>query len=111
MQILAVVRNGFERMPKGMTKIQNGAQTAFGFVLTDDLGFDFATTRHDCHQRIGIAAKELWQIALEPLEERRVVNDSIFDYFCEAGAQFTDRQRRQAVKIAEHKARLVKGAN
>ena len=34
-QILAVVRNGFERMADGVAEIQNGAQAALGFVLAE----------------------------------------------------------------------------
>ena len=47
--------NRFEAVANGVTEIQDGAQTAFRFVLPDNLRLDLTATRHDCGEEFGFA--------------------------------------------------------
>ena len=107
MQILAVVRNGFERVADGVAEIQDGPQAALGLVLPNHLRLDLAAAGHDRRQRARVAAQQLRQVALQPLEQPGVVDDAVFDHFGEAGAILAHGQRGERVQVAQHQPRLV----
>jgi hypothetical protein len=110
-QILAVVRNGFEGMADGVAEIQDGPQAALGLVLPNHLGFDLTATGHDGGQRARVAVQQLGQLALQPRKQPGVVNDAVFDHFGEARAIFAHGQRSKGGQVAQHKPGLVKRAD
>ena len=53
-QIFAVANGVLNRVPDGVTKIQNGAQPGLGFVLPYDVRLDLAASRHNFGEQLRI---------------------------------------------------------
>ena len=111
MQIFSITRDGLERVADGVAVVQNSAQPALALVLRDDLGFDLATAGDDVRRALGVELQQPRQRALEPAEQRRVVNDPVLDHLGEPGSQLALGQRLERVEVAQHKARLIKRAD
>ena len=45
MQVFSVAGYGFETVTDGMAEVQNGAQTGFRFVLSNNFGFFISPTQ------------------------------------------------------------------
>jgi hypothetical protein len=55
----------------------------------------------------GVAAPQLGQIALQPGEQRGVIDDAVFDDLGEAGTEFTGGQCGKRIQITEDKFGLI----
>lgn len=100
MQILSVSGNGFECVADGVTKVEDGAQAALGFILADHARFNLTTTCDHFAERLGIELEHFGQVAFESGKQVRIVDDSVFDHFRESGAEFAGWERLQRVQIA-----------
>ena len=54
MSIFAITGDGLKCMTDGMAKVQDGAKTAFPFILGNNLGLDLAAACNDCCKCRGI---------------------------------------------------------
>src|SRR5437667_70810 len=68
-QVSAIAANRFDGMADGMAEIENGAQSAFLFILCHHFGFDFTTTRHHCSQRLGIVLEQPGHFLFQSIEQ------------------------------------------
>ena len=110
-QPFAIAQARFNRVAKGVTKIQDGPQARFALVLTDDPGLDLATALNGVGQRGRVFGQQRLKVDFQPAEKRHVGNRPVFDDFAQAGAQFTVRQGLERVQVANYQLRLVKRAN
>ncbi len=101
----------FDRVPDGVSKIQDGAEAGIGFVLADNIRLDLAAARDDGRQSFGIALEQLGQALFMLRELNRIVNNAVFDDLGQTGNKLPLRQSCQRIHIAQHKLRLIKRAN
>jgi hypothetical protein len=59
----------------------------------------------------GLAREELRKVCLEPAEERAIGDERRLHDLREAGPQLAVRQRRERVRVGDHRRRLVEGAD
>ena len=111
MFVAVVSSQAFERMAKGVAKIQDLAQTCFAFVFTYDAGFDLYATRDDVLERAGSAAKNGGEVFFQEDKEFRVANDPILDDFRQPTAEVTWRQGGEHVRIGEDAPGRIKCAD
>ena len=111
MQILAVVRDGFERVADGVAEVQDGPQAALGFVLPNDFSLDLAAAGDDRRQGTHVATEQFGQLTLQLLEQPRIVDDAVFDHLREASLELAHGQRDKRMQVAQHQPRLVECAD
>src|SRR5204863_6161944 len=111
MQVFSVAGYRFKAMTDRVAKVQNGAQSGFCFVLSDEFGFYFAAAGNNSRENSRIAAQHRAQIAFQISKERRIVYDSVLDDLRQASAKLAIRQRFQNIEITNYQTRLIKGAD
>src|SRR6185503_11373013 len=94
-----------------VAEVQDLPKATLGFVVGDDVGLYLAAARDDIGENIVVQLQQARQIAFQAIEERGVVNNSVFDDLREAGAEFASGQGRENLEIAQDQTRLVKGAD
>ena len=104
-------QTGFDGVAKGVTEIQNSADAAFAFVLSDHPSFDLATALHRLGQGLRIPRQQIIQVLLDPIEEGHVGNRAVFDDLGQTGAEFARRQCVQGGQITQHPFGLVERAH
>ena len=77
----------------------------------DDRGLDLAAAADRVGERGGVERAELAYGALEPREELRVDDHAVLDHLREAGRELARRQRRERVRVGEHRDGLVERAD
>src|SRR6516225_4836383 len=103
-------RRCFERMTESMAQIEQSPLAKLALIPRHDRRFH-TTAHRDRVLARGAAGEQLSPIALQPREEIRIRDQSVFDDLGIAGAEFASRQRVQKRGIGEDQYRLVKGAD
>ncbi len=100
----------FERVTERMAEVEQRAVALLALVPCHGCGLGPATRRNGFGA--GRAAREDGlPLPFEPGEERRVIDQAIFDDLGVTGPELPLRQRREAIRIGEHQRRLVEGAD
>src|SRR5206468_1070140 len=90
---------------------QRASAAGLALVLFDDLRLAPDSGGDGAAARIGIAGQHLAALGLEPAEQLRVLDQSIFDDLGIAGADLSRIERIEACRIDQHLARLVESAD
>ncbi len=102
---------GFERMTESVAEIEERPVALLALVGGDDSGLHPAAGHDRWPQRLRFERQQRIALALAPGEEFSVLDQTVFDGLGIAGEQLATRQARQASRIGEHQAWLVKGAD
>src|SRR3989339_1269672 len=84
MQPHTISHTVFNRMTKGMPKIQQSAFATFTFVITHDFSLVFTAACNGILQRLDISCQQFFHIGFQPFQKRQVTYQAIFDYLCQA---------------------------
>ncbi len=98
-------------MAERMAQIEQRTAAALRLVLGDDLGLGAATPLDRMQAGRRIALEDSSPMRLQPIEEGRVAQETVFRRFRIAGAQFAHVQRIQHIGVDQHQARLMEGAD
>src|SRR5215510_7571217 len=107
----AVLRDSLECVSNRVAVVEGAAESAFAFILGDDVGFDSAgfldcwneDGRLLCHDRLGLARQTFEEIAAR--------DHSVLDHLVEAGAELAARQRAEEPWVDDDERRLVERAD
>src|SRR2546425_5179865 len=98
-------------MTEGVAEVEERPHAGFALVLGYDGRLELTGAAHGIHQCAAIAGEELFDIALEPIKERRVERNAVLDHLGEPGAQLAIGKRIEHGDVADHGAGLVEGAD
>ncbi len=111
MQQLRIARGRFQRVPNGMTEVENTAQAGFLFVTGNHVGFDLHSGQNDFLHGLMVAPANLADLTLHKLKKLAVTDDSALESFKQSGTKFPRVERFQDFRINQHSQGLMKCAN
>ena len=109
MQPVAIAGAGFDGVTEGMSQIEQGAPAAFTFIGGDDFCLDRAGALYGIRKRLFVARSEPRDVLLQPVKEAGIMDQPVFDDFCQSGSQLPLIQRIQRVGVDYYTAGLMEG--
>src|SRR4051812_36896769 len=94
-----------------MAEIEQRALALLALVTTDDLRLDLAGAKDRAGQGNPVAPRERIDVLLQPLKKLAVADQAILDDLGESGLILTAGQGCEYVRVSEHLARLMEGAD
>ena len=109
----AVAEPGFrlQRVPEGVTQVQERALAAFAFVGGDDPRLCRAGNPDGLDAGFLLALQHGHAVGLQPVEEIRVVDQAILHHLRIASEKLAAGQGGKNPRIGQHQTRLIKGAD
>ncbi len=110
-QRVAVARERFQRVAERVAEIEQRAGAGLALIGRDQ-GSLGAAARHDRVLPGRVVARQQGRaVRLEPGEQRRLVDQPVFDHLGIARAQLPRRQALQDVGVRQHEPRLMEAAD
>ena len=110
-QVRPVAVGRLQRMTEGVAEVQKLAHAGLGFVFHDDRRFRGAGARDSIARRFRLEPQDLTAVYGQPVKERRIIDQAVFQDFRIARLHFPHRQCREEFGIGDHEHRLVEGAD
>ena len=106
-----ILSQGFERMSHRMAIVQDTPPIGLPLIFGHDRGLNLARPCDDVSHRPLLHLEQSTHLPLQIGKQLRIGDHAVLDHFGKAGLQFSSRQRVQGLRINEHQARLMKGAD
>src|SRR5215471_6472475 len=107
----AVTSDGFERVAKGVTEVEDLAEAGFPFVFADDAGLDDDGAANDVVERGGVTTQDRIDAFFEEGEKFGVGDYAVLDDFGQAATEFALRESGESFGIDEDQLRGIERAD
>ncbi len=102
---------GLQRVAHRVPQVEDHAQAALALVGGNHLGLDAHAFRDQPLHHLGLAGQHFGVPFLQQREQRRAADDAALEDFEQAGAVFPLGQRREHLRIDQHRDGLVESAD